>query len=312
MNSFSYPWHHKQEGLIQEAIQANRLPHALLLSGEAGVGKLDFAKDLAATLLCEDQRTSHCGQCQSCLWFTSESHPDFYPLYQLEATIKIDMVREMMPFLQQKSHKQNGNKVILIALAEHMNQASANALLKALEEPGAKTYFILVSSNRGQLLPTIKSRCQMIQFPVSYAESTVQWLSAQGFTEEQSSKALAFSQGRPLLALTSLQDKDFFADFKQKQEDILQLLKHKEYQLEIAQRWQGQEILPLLDKVCWLIHNALVSKSQNNQLVMIINQAPQKWHDIYQSLIEIRRTVIDGYNLNKNLIVDKIMQNLGE
>lgn len=309
MNSFSYPWHEKQAALIDDVIQKNRLSHALLLSGEAGLGKLDFAKHLAAKLLCNNKSNSCCGQCQSCLWFNSESHPDFY---LLEGAIKIDMVRELMPFLQQKSHKSNGNKVILIALAEHMNQASANALLKALEEPGENTYFILVSSNTGKLLPTIKSRCQIIQFPVSYAKSTLQWLCAKGFTEDQSTKALAFTQGRPLLALTSLKDKDFFADFKQKQLDILQLLNHQEYQLDIAQRWQEQDTLLLLDQICGLIYNALVSKDVNNQLVALISQSPQKWHDIYQSLIDIRRTVIAGYNLNKNLIVDKVMQNLGE
>jgi len=206
----------------------------------------------------------------------------------------------------------DGNRVILIALAEHMNQAAANALLKVLEEPNQNTYFILVSSNQGQLLPTIKSRSQMIHFPVNYSSATVNWLATRGYSAEKVQDALAMAQGRPLLALTYLSDPQFLEEYAQKSQDIYILSTQRQYQLAIAERWQKQDLLPLLDQLCMAIYHGFLRDNPNNQLVTQINQHLQKWHNVYKTLIDIRRTVIAGYNLNKNLMVDKILQVLGD
>jgi DNA polymerase-3 subunit delta' len=182
------PW-----SLLQRARQDDRLPHALLMAGPAGIGKLAFAEDLAASLLCDTPQTGGqaCGSCTACTWHASGNHPDFRRIrpeaYEDESVveeegrstakterkkseqIRIDQVRSLESFIQVGSHR--GRRVILIEPAEAMNEATANALLKSLEEPPPGVHFLLVSHAAERLLPTVRSRTRAI--PMRVPESAV-------------------------------------------------------------------------------------------------------------------------------------------
>jgi DNA polymerase-3 subunit delta' len=163
-----------------------RLPHAMLLTGQEGVGKTAFAIRLAHLLLCESpQAYSACASCQACRWLSSDNHPDFRHVKpdsedegeegakektkkRGQGIIRIDQIRELESFVFIGSHRM-GARVVLLTEAETMNGPAANALLKILEEPPASVYFILVSSRQKSLLPTIRSRCQSIPFSVPEA-----------------------------------------------------------------------------------------------------------------------------------------------
>jgi len=310
-----YPWHNKQWQQVESAIAANRLAHALLLKGEQGVGKLAFTKALAKQLLCQHQNA--CKACQSCHWFAKETHPDFYTMTP-ESLIKIDDIRALTPFLQQTSHSQHGAKVILIALAENMNQAAANALLKALEEPTKKTYFLLISENAWRLLPTIKSRCQLIDFPITYQTETMQWLQAQGYSQTLAKEALILSGGRPLLALSILEDEQYFEYLQALIQDMNELLHTKRFLPDIHKKWQSKEVDTFINQLNFLI--SLLMSAQYCQgiitkklkvpalLFQDMSNNKQKWHDIYYHLLEIRRMLVSGYNLNKTLIIDQVVK----
>ncbi|MDR0233231.1 MAG: DNA polymerase III subunit delta', partial [Zoogloeaceae bacterium] len=184
-----------------------RLPHALLISGAKGLGKLDLALDFAASLLCEE--TGHdgaaCGACPACQWLEKGNHPDFR-LLQPEALqreeeeggkeekkqgrgkesgeeksnrkgqeIGVDDVRALDAFLSVGTHRQK-MRVILVHPAEAMNRHAANALLKALEEPPSDTLFMLVSNEPMRLLPTLRSRCQQLALPVPSASLAERFL----------------------------------------------------------------------------------------------------------------------------------------
>ena len=194
-----------------------RLPHALLLSGQRGIGKFDLARHFAASLLCEDPTAARepCGACAACGWLAQGNHPDFR-LLQPDAMseegddvaeaggkkkpsqqITIDQVRALDDFLHVGTHR-HGVRIVLIHPAEAMNRATANSLLKSLEEPAAGTLFLLVSSEPERLLPTIRSRCQAIPVSPPARALAEQWLAAAGVAD--SGRWLALAGGAPLLA----------------------------------------------------------------------------------------------------------------
>ena len=202
----------------QLELRRAQLPHALLLSGQRGIGKFDLARRFAESLLCEQPTTRKeaCGSCPACGWLAQGNHPDFR-LLQPDALaeedgeapesagkkkpsqqITIDQVRALDDFLHVGTHRQ-GVRVILVNPAEAMNRATANSLLKSLEEPIASTLFILVSSESERLLPTIRSRCQSLAIPQPVRSRSEAWLQQAGIGD--AAHWLALAGGSPLLAV---------------------------------------------------------------------------------------------------------------
>lgn len=195
-----------------------QLPHALLISGQRGIGKSDLARSFAESLLCETPRADGlaCGQCAACGWLAQGNHPDFR-LLQPDALavdegdandaagkkkpsqqITIDQVRALDDFLHVGTHR-DGLRVILVNPAEAMNRATANSLLKSLEEPIASTLFILVSGEAERLLPTIRSRCQSLPIPLPSRSQSEVWLNEAGVAD--AAHWLALAGGSPLMAV---------------------------------------------------------------------------------------------------------------
>jgi len=206
------PWHREQ--LERVVAGKARLPHALLIQGPAGIGKLEFARALGKALLCETPtgESMACGGCRACGWLEQGFHPDFRLLEpeslaekgeeeggekKASLHIAVEQVRGLTDFVNLSSHRGRA-KVIVIHPAEAMNPNAANALLKNLEEPPPATYFLLVSHRWHHLLPTIKSRCQQIALPVPEARTAQAWLAEQ--VTENAELALAQAGGAPLLA----------------------------------------------------------------------------------------------------------------
>jgi len=195
--------------------QRARLPHALLLIGQRGLGKYALAQAFAAGLLCEKPLASGvaCGQCLACNWFGQGNHPDFrllQPQALLEDTdsddgkkkasqqITIDQVRGLDDFLSVGTHRA-GLRIILVNPAEAMNRNTANALLKSLEEPLPGTLFLLISNEPLRLLPTIRSRCQVVPVNVPPESLSEAALKAEGLAD--AGRWLALAGGSPGLAL---------------------------------------------------------------------------------------------------------------
>jgi len=210
-----YPWH--SEGYKALLERRARLPHALLLRGRNGIGKLAFAESLARALLCERLAAdgNACEQCTACAWMGQGSHPDFRRLEpeslaaeQGEAEegserkaseqIPVEEVRGIADFINISSHR-GGAKVVLIHPAEALNVNAANALLKNLEEPPPNTFFLLVAQRWHQLLPTIRSRCEQIVLPLPGRKEARDWLNQE--KTKNADLALAQAGGAPLLAL---------------------------------------------------------------------------------------------------------------
>ena len=204
--------------------QIDRLPHAVLIQGPEGVGKLELAERLAARLLCESptQDSEACGRCDGCRWVAAGSHPDLRRIEpdvlsqvapigeELEtesrsarrakpsADIRIDQIRELADFLYMGSHRAR-RRVAIVHPAEAMNVHAANALLKGLEEPPAGAIFLLVSHHPARLLATIRSRCIVVSVSRPEKPAALEWLES-AMPKSDAARWLAFSGGAPRVA----------------------------------------------------------------------------------------------------------------
>ncbi len=199
-----YPW---QQELWRQLPQ-QRLPHAILLTGQAHSGLEQLARALAARLVCteiESENSRACAECRNCKLLAAGSHPDVFSLDLVEDSkvIKVDQIRN---FVQQVSLTPGiaKRKVAIVWPAEKMNLAAANALLKTLEEPAGDTHIILASSEPASLLATIRSRCQKYTVAAAELKTVDAWLASQDYPNEQRDSAISAARGLPLLALDYL------------------------------------------------------------------------------------------------------------
>ena len=209
-------WH---EATLERLLaDRSHMPHALLLQGPAGIGKAEFARALAAGLLCETPQSRFaCGHCPSCHWFSQGNHPDYREIIpeaaaeeeegEAEASgkaekakslvIKIEQVRAVAELVSLSTHR-SGWRVLVFRPAEALHPAAANALLKTLEEPPPRTLIVLVSDRPARLLATLRSRCRSLALGLPPAAEALAWLREQGIQEPEI--ALASAGGAPLLA----------------------------------------------------------------------------------------------------------------
>lgn len=267
-----YPW------LLQSLAKLpDPLPAALLIYGQAGIGKQILAENLAQGLLCgnSDAAGTACGRCSSCHLFGIGNHPD-YRLVQSESEaeeggdtapvratkgkrpskqIRVDAIRNLTELVTSVSHL-GGAKVVVIALAETLHPSAGNALLKMLEEPHGDTYFILVASEPHRILPTIKSRCFKLSINVPSADVATAWLAEK--TEQHRDATLQAASYAPVAALALSGDADFWryrADLmsalSESNPDMLQLaIDAERLEPEIVGRLLGMWAFDLMAVLC--------------------------------------------------------------
>jgi DNA polymerase III subunit delta' len=229
------PWF---EPILAELAQRlDRLPHALLLVGPAGVGKRVLARSIARMLLCESadaamRAAGGCGACVACQWFDQGHHPDYRrvtteAIAEAEGAeaaedgetvdedtgtrskrapsreIRITQILGMQRFFGVGTHRGRSRVVVLYPL-ETLNDIAANALLKTLEEPPPATVFLLVADRPGRVAPTIVSRCQKLAVPMPPAAQAAAWLAQEGVRD--AAEVLALAGGAPFTALELASD----------------------------------------------------------------------------------------------------------
>jgi DNA polymerase-3 subunit delta' len=216
------PWLDEAGSQFIRQLQAGRQPHAVLLSGPAGLGKLELARSMSAALLCLQPQTGSattlddlaCGRCRSCQYFAGGAHPDFRMVTfapkknseELSTVITVDQVRELIASMQ-LTNGLSPRKVALVHPAEAMNRNAANALLKTLEEPVGAVVLLLVSHDASRLSATIRSRCQAMHLRPPSRPEALQWLRDQkGAVAEDAELALLAAAGSPLHAAQLLHE----------------------------------------------------------------------------------------------------------
>ncbi len=208
-----------QQQLVSLLVQRG---HAWLIQGPSGLGQYDLAMAMARAWLCENPtEQGACGTCGSCHAIDVRTHADLcvlmpetdmlarnWPLSEkaqgeiddkkrkASKEIRVDAMRDAVEFSQRTSARGRG-KAVVVFPAERMNNITANALLKTLEEPPGDVKFVLASEAAHQLLPTIRSRCLGHAMLWPDKAASLAWMEAQGVPSAQADVLLRASGGRP-------------------------------------------------------------------------------------------------------------------
>ncbi len=198
--------HQTQIEMFRRAIQRSRTAHAYLFVGPSGIGKKLFAQNMTQALFCERFSESDfdaCGDCSACKQIQAATHPDLLSVGCPEGK------RELPIELLTGSRDQRGRaglchelalrpmsatrRIAIIDDAETMNEASANSLLKTLEEPPPGVILFLIAPDTDPILPTIRSRCQIVRFS-TLSEQDVEELLIENGDVQDEAQAKAVSQ----------------------------------------------------------------------------------------------------------------------
>ncbi|MDD4230604.1 MAG: DNA polymerase III subunit delta' [Dehalococcoidales bacterium] len=215
---------------LAAAVKKDTFHHAYLFTGPERTGKKLMALDLAKALNCEF-KDAPCGECDSCKRIDSLMHADIW-LVDLaqhgdepenKKTIKNEEIEELQhaanlpPF-------EGRTRVFIIDGAEAFTSSAANRLLKILEEPPPRVVFVLLAESGENVLPTIASRCQQLEFRHVAYNDLEEYLLQRGKVDEAEAKMLAhLSGGRPGWAIAAMEDENFLADFLETRNRILEL-----------------------------------------------------------------------------------------
>ena len=316
--SIDYPWLEPYRQSVATVIKQGRLPHALLLTGQPGMGKADFADFLAQLLLCEhaEQGASPCGQCRSCTLYKAGSHPDFIKLQPEEdsSVIKVDQVRGLIAALSLSSH-QGGYKVAIVNPADTMNISAANSLLKTLEEPTDNTVLLLISAQPGHLPATLRSRCQRMRIGVEDKETALQWLSGQLDTPVPE-MYLLLAENAPLEALR-LAQQDALEARRKHFAELTDILDGRAAPLTVAQAWSKDESMQAIYWLRdWLMDMLKIRMTGQTSAVRSMDiieglealAARLECKLMFEQLDRVNRTLRQaGSSLNRQLMTEDIL-----
>ncbi len=303
--------------ILHTAMRNSRIAHAYLFWGNEGVGKDAVAIAFAQTLLCERSDETACGECASCKKMESLQHPNLKILFPMPGgdnekndegeKIESDLLDEVRKQLSAKasdpyfhidipkakfirinsirslkkesslSSAESGRKVFLIFDADAMNDAAANSLLKILEEPLEGTHFILTTSRKDQVKPTIISRCQLIQFSTLTDDEIHEALVRRENVEEERSHFIARLSGgsyRRAIELLQADIDKFRTDAVQFLRSVLgnsaiKLFDEQEDYILTNKKEDAEQLLTMM--LVWF-RDAFVLKEQSGDLLLNIDQ----------------------------------------
>ncbi len=275
-----YAWQEQQWQKIVERRSQDSLPHALLLSGARGIGKLNFALALAELLLCEHTDEQACGLCRSCKLINAGNHPDFFILQPEDGSkvIKIDQIRTVINAVATSSH-QGKQQIVIIEPADAMNLSANNALLKTLEEPTGDVMFLLITAQASLLPATVRSRCQNIAFYTPKTSDAINWLQQQG---QQAGSLLKLTNGAPLQAL-SLAQENAQERYVKLFQGFLRLMRQQIDVIEFAKLCVPME-MAALQYIQLIIVDLLRLKTGLDQEFLLHNNAAEKLNSLSDSM----------------------------
>ncbi len=328
---------------LSRSLSNDKLAGAYIFSGPDNMGKTKIAEHFAKIILCEKRSDNlskkPCEVCSSCRKFNGKkeeeeglAHGDFYIIKRNKdkKEISIEQIKDLIHSLSMSSFS-DSYKVAIIKHAESLNEKSSNALLKILEEPNKKVIIIMVTSNIEQILATITSRCQLIDFaPVNIDEINKFLLENHKATRSAAKNYSRISLGRPALALKFLEDKEFYKNYVNRLESFLDIIENNDLNKKLSivssmikKDISGIESNAILKRLLETLQSIyrdlyLISYGLNNLVQNEIvdnrlkrNQAKNNIEKIIEILNEIEKSneYIDA-NLSSKLILENITLSL--
>ncbi|WP_294948169.1 DNA polymerase III subunit delta' [Sulfurivirga sp.] len=266
-----YPWH---ERFWQRwAAMRQRPAQGYLVTGPAGTGVTGVCREMARSLLCPE---AGCGQCTACAQFEAGTHADLR-IVEPEAPrrpVRVDQIRTLVDWVVESAHASAGFKVVWLPQAEAMNTSSANALLKALEEPPPNVVFILQAPGVDAVLPTLRSRCQLIRLPQPTRAEGLQWLRKQfpDLPEDRLEAALDKQFDAPIAARDWLSD-DGWSRYTRWREQMTALSRGQQDLVSVARDWADWDnpAEPLRFLLAWSLKRPV--SERNNRLQTALQHA---------------------------------------
>ncbi len=326
--------------VLKRMLRSGRLPGALLFTGEEGVGKKQFALEVARALNCRSpQNFEACDRCPSCIRITRINYPEREDAEEWKQIIWTDhpdvgivvapkrvlQVEQMRQIEREANFRpfEGKSRFFLIDEAEKLNDASANALLKVLEEPPRTAHLILITARPAMLLPTILSRCQMIRFsPLTPSEIETHLTKNQhvdGDTARLRAQAAGGSIGRALSG-----DVETFTSQRKAMLNVLndlvisgnraQLLRSSEVLNEAQYKDEFEERLNVLETLirdAWMLalgveSDRLVNGDLSSELKKISNQLDSsRAADWILQIEDMREQLI--VNINRKVATDALL-----
>ena len=218
--------------LLKNSIEQNKVSHAYIINGENRSGKEFIAKIFAKTLQCETGESEPCNQCHSCSKADSHNHPDIvYVSHEKPNSIGVDDIRDGINNTVMIKPYSGRYKIYIIPETEKMTPQAQNALLKTLEEPPEYVVFIMLTSSMEMILPTIMSRCVILNMkPVRDDEMRTYLMKDMLVPDYRAEICVAFARGNVGRARSLASNEDF----DKIRNDALSLLKNI-YDMEIAE-----------------------------------------------------------------------------
>jgi DNA polymerase-3 subunit delta' len=206
---------------LKQLISQDRVGHAYIFSGPAGIGKKTIAHIFAGLLLCDDPHEgAPCGNCRPCQLTKNDSNPDYHSIRVEELSIGVDLIRELQSDTILKP-MYSDRKVYIVQEAAKMTEAAQNCLLKIFEEPPGYVVVILLTTNYEKMLETVRSRAQHLKLKNYSREQVLQALEARYGSDDGSfGLAADFSDGNIGIAL----DLANSGEFSKLRDEILELL----------------------------------------------------------------------------------------
>ncbi len=312
--------HGKEIGLLKRAVRDKRAAHAYLFAGPDGVGKSLVAEAFAAALNCEDFEEDACGRCPSCRAMEAAAHPNLLRVGPEKGVLRIDSVRELQRALNYKV--ESGFRVAVVDGADLMVRAASSVFLKTLEEPPSGSIIVLLSSRPDNLLPTILSRCQRINFG-PLGEDVVAGVIEErcGLGEEEARTVARLSGGSLSRALKAV-DKGIL----EKRDDLLKRLRaagrgDAAGLLDLAEALSKDEDLDEMLEILKVWYRDLVVRVAGCPELVIDRDTEDiteclggcsidRSIDLFGLVEETRRNVLPPRNANKRLALEALLAGL--
>jgi DNA polymerase-3 subunit delta' len=315
--------------LLRRALAADRLAHAFIFAGPAGIGKRTTALALARAVLCTSAPGVGCATCIECHLVGAGSHPDVFledlATAQLErataSVVSIEQIRRITSALAMRPVR-GTHKLGIVDQAERLTPEAQNALLKTLEEPRGRATLVLITSNLDALLPTIRSRCQRLLFAPLADELVAGLLTREGTDAEVARRAAALAGGS-LDRARELATGDGWTraeELRVKLDSVerLSVLERLDLAAELSPRGErnrGQQALTTAT-VLELFRDRMVAASRaaapatdagdSYERLAAVRAARRRLALVYASVRDLER------NANANLAWDKLLLELGD
>lgn len=318
----------KKQVQLSRQFQQNSLAHAVIIQGIAGTGKEALACWLVDLLICQTPVQLNnsaegnviyqaCGHCKTCLLRKSGTYPDHITFADNNKTLGVDDIRQGNTFLETKPHI-GRVKTMCIPNAQNMTIASANALLKTLEEPNENTFIVLITDDLDSLLPTIVSRCAVYSIRPIVGDALLAELSCANSDSSHlslSSQHAAENAFINLSQLPELTDENIRKDFEafklcllaylyegQNEEMLLNLLVNNAHSL----RW--------LEKVTSnLIRQYYLADTKGSSIMTAEQEIPiQTLNKIYQTIINSNKLIKSYAQTNQQFVAEQLVMTINE